>query len=174
MKRLTRIVAICVLALSAVDGGNDRVLAQGRGQDGQPRGRDTATNNLYIVRMAELPVALYEGGLPDYRATRPARGTKFDPESVEVSSYAGYLDGRHNQMVGRVGGRKVYDFKYSFNGFAAELTELQAEVLKAQAGVLSVTKDELRFADTSSTPTFLGLDAPGGLWDRLGGVDECR
>jgi subtilisin family serine protease len=177
MKRLTRVIAILALALSAVDAGNDRVLAQGRDQDSAAtkwRGsRNRASNKLYIVRMAELPVALYDGGLPAYAATRPPRGQKFDPNSPDVSRYAGYLDGRHSQVVGRVGGRKVYDLKYTYNGFVAELSEAQAERMKLQAGVLSVTKDELQYADTSSTPAFLGLSAPGGLWDRLGGVDDA-
>jgi hypothetical protein len=92
---------------------------------------------------------------------------------VNVSNYAAYLDTRHGQAVGRVGGRKVYDYKYGFNGFAAELTEAQAEALRSEAGVLSVTKDELQSITTSSTPHFLGLDAPGGLWDQLGGVDSA-
>jgi subtilisin family serine protease len=177
MKRLIRIVAISVLALGVFDGRDQRVIAQGSTQEplsGQPgRSRGGATNKLYIVRMAELPVALYDGGLQGYPATKPARGSKFDPDSTTVSSYAGYLDRRHSEVVARVGGRKVYDFKYAFNGFAAEFSEAQAEIARTQAGVLSVTKDELRDADTSSTPTFLGLDAPGGLWDRLGGVDDA-
>ncbi len=177
MKRFTRVIAILALALSAVDGGNDRVLAQGREQDSaatKSRGsRNRASNKLYIVRMAELPVALYDGGLPSYAATRPPRGEKFDPSSSDVSRYAGYLDGRHSQVLGRVGGRKIYDLKYTYNGFVAELSEAQAERMKAQVGVLSVTKDELQYADTSSTPAFLGLSAPGGLWDRLGGVDDA-
>ena len=37
-------------------------------------------------------------------------------------------------------------------------------------GVLSVQKDEARSVDTSSTPAFLGLAAPGGVWDQVGGV----
>ncbi len=34
-------------------------------------------------------------------------------------------------------------------------------------------KDELRTANTSSTPTFLGLDEPGGLWDQLAGPEHA-
>jgi subtilisin family serine protease len=176
MRPFVRIIAIVALAVAAIDTRADLVFAQGRGQDSdgrRARPRETATNNLYIVRMAELPVAMYEGGVPAYPATRPGRGSKIDPNSPAVSSYANYLVGRHSQIVGRIGGRKVHDFKYTFNGFVAELTETQAERVKAQAGVLSVTKDELRSTTTSDTPSFLGLDAPGGLWDRLGGVDDA-
>ena len=178
MKRSIRVITFLALAFVSIDLGHDRVVAQGRDQEPGSRrmreGRSAAANNLYIVRMAELPVVLYEGGLPSYPATRPGRGNKLDPNSAEVASYAQYLDGRHSQALGRVGGgRKVYDFKYTFNGFAAELTEVQAERLKTQAGVLSVTKDELQHAVTSTTPTFLGLDERGGLWDRLGGVDDA-
>jgi len=176
MKRLTRVIAILALALSAVDGA-DGVLAQVKDQDSaasKSRGSgNRASNKLYIVRMSELPVALYDGGLPSYVATRPPRGQKIDPTSADVTRYAGYLDGRHAQVLGRIGGRKVYDLKYTFNGFVAELSDAQAERMKAQAGVLSVTKDELQYADTSTTPAFLGLSAPGGLWDRLGGVDDA-
>jgi subtilisin family serine protease len=177
MKRLTRVIAMLALALSAVEGGNDRVLAQGPDRDSaatKTRGsRSRASNKLYIVRMAELPVALYDGGLASYPATRPPRGEKLDPESPNASRYASYLDGRHSQVLNRVGGRKVYDLRYTYNGFVAELSESQAERMKFQAGVLSVTKDELQYANTSTTPTFLGLTAPGGLWDRLGGVDDA-
>ncbi len=83
--------------------------------------------------------------------------------------YAGYLEGKHNDAVSRVGGRKVYDYSYSLNGFSAELTPEQAEALKKLPGVLSVEKDTIVVMDTSFTPRFLGLDAPGGLWEQLGG-----
>ena len=39
--------------------------------------------------------------------------------------------------------------------------------------MLSVEKDTIVEMDTSSTPTFLGLDAPGGLWDQLGGAGSA-
>ena len=67
------------------------------------------------------------------------------------------------------GGKKAYSYGYVFNGFAAELTEAQADKIRSMPGVLSVEKDVIVDVDTSSTPSFLGLDAPGGLWDQLGG-----
>ena len=90
-----------------------------------------------------------------------------------MTGYVAYLDGRHNQAVARVGGRKVYDYRYSFNGFAAALTAAQAEALRTAPDVLAVTGDELQTGDTSSTPTFLGLDQLGGLWDDTGGVQDA-
>ena len=133
-----------------------------------------AASNVYIVRMSESPVVAYDGGISGYPATRPARGQKIDPNSTNVVRYAGYLDSRHNDALNAVGGgRKLYDYRYSFNGFAAQLSPAQADAIKQVLGVLTITKDELHNMNTSSTPSFLGLDAPGGLWDQLGGTDKA-
>jgi len=177
MKRLTRVFAVVALATATVNFPNSGVRAQDSAQapeqSSAQRPPDAASNQLYIVQMADLPVAAYAGGVAGLPATRPGRGRKFDPDSANVSNYAGYLDSRHEQAVGRVGGRKVYDYKYGFNGFTAELTVAQAEALRREAGVLNVVKDELQTINTSLTPSFLGLTAPGGLWDQLGGVDSA-
>ena len=123
--------------------------------------------------MTESPVGSYAGGLAGLPATKPGRGQKIDPDSGNVVAYARHLTDRHDEALGRVGGgRKVYDYRYSFNGFAAALTEAQAAALRSGPGVVNVTKDTLQTADTSSTPTFLGLDATDGLWTRLG-VDNA-
>lgn len=169
MNRTLRFLAtIAVVAAAAFD-SSARIQAA-RGQ-GAPRGR---SNNLYIVQMVNLPVGSYAGGITGLAPTKAPRGGKFDPESSEVRSYTSYLQDRHDRALGRVGGgRKVYDYHYTFDGFAAELSEAQVAALRGAADVVSVTKDELVNADTSSTPTFLGLDAPGGLYDQLGGTDNA-
>jgi hypothetical protein len=129
---------------------------------------------VYIVRLAENPVVAYTGGVAGLKATKPNKGQKIDPNSTDVVRYAAYLDGRHDSLLNGVGGgRKLYGYRYSFNGFAAELTAAQAAKLSATAGVLSVEADQQYEVDTSSTPGFLGLDAPGGLWDQLGGVGSA-
>jgi hypothetical protein len=175
MIRMTRFVAALAIVAAAIHVPAHMQAAQGPPQDSL-RGRASdarRTNNLYIVQLAEFPVSSYTGGVPGFQATKPNRGQKINPNNPNVIGYAGYLDRRHTEVVNRVGGRKVYDYRYSFNGFAAELTEGQAQALRGVAGVLAVTKDQLIDVDTSSTPTFLGLDAPGGLWSQLGGVQSA-
>lgn len=127
----------------------------------------------YIVQLVQAPVAGYEGGTAGYAATKPAKGKKLDASSPAAQRYAGYLRDKHESALANVGGAdKLYDYTAVFNGFAARLTTAQAAALEAQAGVLSVEKAELLQVDTSSTPAFLGLNAPGGLWDQLGGVGK--
>jgi hypothetical protein len=130
----------------------------------------SANNKIYIVRMADAPVASYDGRVRGYAATRPAAGAKIDASNPDTQNYRRYLNSRHDEAIQRVGGRKVYSYDLVFNGFAAELTDAQAAKLASTPGVLSVTKDEMRYADTSSTPKFLGLTDRGGLWDQLGGA----
>jgi hypothetical protein len=123
------------------------------------------SSNVYIVRMLEPPVVAYEGGIAGLAATKPAKGTKIDPDDQKVVRYVGYLDSRHNDVLGKVGGRKVYDYRYTFNGFAAQLTPGQVARAKADPGVLTVEKAEEVTMDTATTPAFLGLtDATEGLW----------
>ena len=122
-------------------------------------------NKAYIVQLAEQPVSAYSGGIAGYAATKPRQGQKINPNSPQVSSYMSYLAARQDSVLNSVGGgKKLYSYGYVFNGFAAELTEAQAQKLAQTRGVLAVTKDELRKFDTASTPAFLGLTGASGFW----------
>ncbi len=124
----------------------------------------------YIVQLSELPAAGYTGTVPGYGATRPAKGTKLDAGSAQVRRYRTYLKSRHDAVISSVGNvAKIYDYSATFNGFAAQMSATKAAQLAKTAGVLSVTKNEIRQADTVSTPTFLGLDAADSIWSQLGG-----
>lgn len=124
----------------------------------------------YIIQMVGDPVVGYTGGVKGLKATAPKAGAKIDPLGSDVVAYVDYLKGSHAGALKASGGRKLYDYVYSFNGFAADLTAAQANKLAGLSGVISVTPNEIRTADTSSTPSFLGLDAPGGIWSQLGGT----
>ncbi|MFL6029663.1 MAG: S8 family peptidase [Gaiellaceae bacterium] len=131
------------------------------------------STDTYIVQLVQRPVAGYEGGIAGYPATKPAKGNKLNAGSADAKKYAGFLEEKHAKALGQVGGvEKIYDYTAVFNGFAARMTEEQADKLAATKDVLSVEKAELLHVDTSSTPAFLGLSNPGGLWDQLGGVNK--
>ena len=145
---------------------------QTRQQPGRARGQGGAST--YIVRLAEAPVVANDGNVPGFGPTRPQRGAKIDPESGVVMAYAGYLTNRHDSVLASVGGgRKLHSYVYTFNGFSAQLTDAQAEQLRAMPGILTVWKDEELTLDTNRTPAFLGLSGAGGLWSQLGGADEA-
>nr|MDQ3005576.1 S8 family serine peptidase [Chloroflexota bacterium] len=134
---------------------------------------EASPNGVYIVQMLNDPVVAYKGEIQGLKATKPKPGQKIDPNNGDVVKYAAYLNGKHNEALSRVGGNKLYDYVYSFNGFAAKMSHEQAQQLLAVDGVLVVNPDALYNVDTSSTPSFLGLDAPGGLWSQLGGVGSA-
>lgn len=129
-------------------------------------GKALRSSNAYIVQLAEMPATAYAGGISGYAATRPQPGQKIDPEAPAVRRYVDYLAARQDAVLASVGGgRKLYNYGYAFNGFAAELTEAQALKLAQRRDVIAVTRNELRRPDTSSTPAFLGLSGTGGVWE---------
>jgi hypothetical protein len=132
-------------------------------------------NGVYIVQMREAPAVSYKGNIAGYKATAPKSGQKIDPLAPDVVKYVGYLKAKHDAALQKVGnGTKLYSYGFTFNGFAAKLTDKQAAAIQTQDGVVSVSKDEALKVDTSSTPQFLGLTAPGGLWDQLGGIGDKK
>jgi subtilisin family serine protease len=128
-------------------------------------GGTPAADGVYIVRLTEQPVVAYEGGIAGLPATKPAKGTKIDPTAPAVVGYAGHLDSRHDAVLARTGGQKLYDYRYAFNGFSARMTPGQAAVAEVDPAVLSVEKAQEVTMDTATTPSFLGLtDLATGLW----------
>jgi subtilisin family serine protease len=122
---------------------------------------------VYIVQMIDAPVAGYTGGRPGLNATAPGRGQKINPQDADVVRYAGYLDSRHNDAAARVGARKLYDYRYAFNGFSARLTREQVAALRAAPDVIAVEETREVQMETATTPAFLGLTQAGtGLWTR--------
>ncbi|MGW0706641.1 S8 family serine peptidase [Streptomyces sp. NPDC002643] len=107
----------------------------------------------YVVKLADAPVAAYEGGLPGLKRTAPKADRRLDTESDAVEDYLEHLDDRRDKVLDAVPGvRPLYDYTYTFNGFAAELTAKQASKLSAQPGVVSLMRNSVA-QPTSDTPT---------------------
>jgi hypothetical protein len=128
-------------------------------------GKARFKSNAYIVQLADMPVSAYTGGIKGLQATKPRQGQKIDPNAPAVVSYMAYLASKQNAALSSVGAsRQLYSYGYVFNGFAAELTEAQAQKLAQTPGVLAVSRNELHKRETASTPGFLGLTGPTGFW----------
>ena len=127
------------------------------------------SSDVHIVLLEETPVAAYEGGIRGYPATKPAPGTKLNKNNANVQKYAGFLRSRHAAVASGVGATRIYDYEYSLNGFAAVLNKSQVAELRGATGVASVQRDKLSQPVTDSSPSFLGLNADGGIWSQLGG-----
>jgi len=167
---VTLLSTAAMTALAAMSFNISTVVAAPATNEAKAAARSKFTNNAYIVQLAEQPVTAYTGGIKGLQATKPRKGQKIDPYSPAVVNYMAFLESRQSAVLASVGGgKKLHSYGYVFNGFAAELTAEQATKLAQTKGVVAVTKDEARSVDTSSTPDFLGLTAPGGAWSETKG-----
>jgi subtilisin family serine protease len=155
--------AAFAIAFSLIFSATASAAASTKGKEGLTK---ASLKSAYIVQMADKPVVAFDGGSGGLQATRPRMGEKINPNAPEVVRYMAYLIAKQDAALDEVGASKrLYNYGYVFNGFAAELTAEQVEKLAQMPGVLAVTKDEIRRMDTSSTPAFLGLSGSGGFWD---------
>ncbi|VUD68964.1 Minor extracellular protease vpr [Thalassocella blandensis] len=122
---------------------------------------------VYIVTAIGDSVLGYDGGVEGFTSTKPKKGEKINVQSAAVKQYGEHLEKIHNEILSSVGAssaEKIYSYRYAANGFAATLTEQQAEQLKSHSRVLHVSKDEILQPQTDNTPHYLGLTERGQAW----------
>ncbi|HEX8407158.1 MAG TPA: S8 family serine peptidase [Duganella sp.] len=128
------------------------------------------TRRPYIVQLADQPVSSYTGGVAGLAATKPVAGSKLNLTTAAVQAYSAYLAQKKDSVKALVGSAPItYDYSVVLNGFSAMLTDDEVRALQASGNVADVSADVAREPLTNYTPTFLGLDGPGGLWSQLGG-----
>ncbi|USX21633.1 S8 family serine peptidase [Oxalobacteraceae bacterium OTU3REALA1] len=124
----------------------------------------------YIVQLTDKPAATYTGQVAGLAATMPAQGQRLNVDAAAVQAYINYLDTKQNAVISTINAAEItHKYDVVFNGFAAMLTDDEVRALKKNSGVAAITADSMMQLDTSYTPSFLGLDKPGGLWEQLGG-----
>lgn len=126
-----------------------------------------APSESYIVIMANDPAISYEGDLAGLAATKPGKGGKINPNSAHVRKYQNFLRASQDESLASAGvdqSARVHSYTIAISGYSAILTEEQARAIKAQAGVLKVMKDVMRYPDTDASGEFLGLSAEGGAY----------
>lgn len=121
------------------------------------------TRKVYIVQLRSA------AALEHHVNTRGARASKltafarpastFNKNSAEIETYTQKLAQEQDRAIARVGAgaEKIYSYRYSLNGFAARLTEVQAAKMQHLPEVLHVWEDEVRPLVTNHSAKFLGL-----------------
>ncbi len=125
------------------------------------------TKKTYIVQLAADPVATYDGDVKGIPATKPAAGEKVNAKSANAKKYEVHLRNAQRKALRDAQVKetaKTHEFTIAFNGFTAQLTQAEAEALKGVKSVVNVWEDEIRYADTVSTPDYLGLTGKDGVW----------
>ena len=125
-----------------------------------------ASTDIYIVQLTGDPILAYEGDIRGYKATKPGKGKKINPNSAHVKKYGARLEQQQDQVINSAGGSKVYNYSFAFNGFAARMSAADAEALKGNGEVLNVWKDEIRPLNTDASPTYIGLTEGGEAWSK--------
>ncbi len=133
IKLLNKILAVIMLVVLLVPAGT--VFAD---KGGGGKGPELKVPMEFILfKWLDAPVVAYKGNVDGYKATAPKKGQKIDPNDGDVQAYVGYLNSKHDEALGKVGGgQKLYDYVYTFNGFAAQLSFEQANKMATVEGVL--------------------------------------
>ena len=122
----------------------------------------------YIVQLKDEPAASYQGTTAGFAATQAAPGTPFRGNSAAVQSYRSFLRSKQLSVLASIGNaRAISQLDTVFNGFTARLTPAQAAALQANPNVAAIAEDQLLKPATITTPVFLGLTAPGGVWSQV-------
>jgi uncharacterized repeat protein (TIGR01451 family) len=126
--------------------------------------------SIYLVRLADAPLAAYQGDLAGLEATSPkvTGENKLDVNTTASQRYLNYLAGVQNIFVAEAeallgrGVEVVYNYRIANNGLAVKLTPAEAALVAKLDGVVFVQPDFERELHTDASVAFVG--APG-IWD---------
>ena len=159
------IILLGLLATAAAWGGVDSPLRDAGPAYGIKLAGTDEHGGVPKVYIVQLKTASASEHFSTLRSSRSAKITAtgqrslaaFSKHIAGVESYALRLADEQDKVIARVGGTKIYSYRYSLNGFAARMTPAEAHKLEHQSEVLRVWEDEVRPLATNFSPEFLGL-----------------
>ena len=116
--------------------------------------------DVYIVRLRDLPVATYDGRTRGYAATARAANAP----AGAAAAYRAYLANRQQGALRAVRAKGIaapvrHQFTEAFNGFTLKLTQKQAATVASLPQVAFVQRSELQQIQTDRGPAFVRADS---------------
>lgn len=107
----------------------------------------------------------------------PGVGQKVDVETSAADRYADFLTDERQSVLGEAGINDEavsYTYDVAINGFSADLSAEQVAALRKSDDVVNLFPNETRYADTVSTPDYLGMTGESGVWEsQFGGSSNA-
>ena len=166
-RRLPVLGLLCVtLSAGATDstirGGHGMVLGGAEEPDAR---------KVFIVQLQTPAAADYHASLSRATQRQPlkpgtSRADRLQKSHPLIRDYTAKLEDEQQSVIAKAGPgvRPLYSYRYSLNGFAAEMTVSQAQKLEDDAAVKAVWEDEVRPLATTHSLEFLDLfDGDAGL-----------
>ncbi|WP_299940243.1 S8 family serine peptidase [uncultured Microbulbifer sp.] len=120
---------------------------------------------VYIVQLNGEPLSSHSGAVSGSSVAKSAIQRRLDRRSDSYRHYAGFLKSRRERVLSSIpSARKVHEYDTAFNGFAAVMSEKEAEELRSHKDVRGLWKDRLLKPHTDSTADFLGLTRIPSPW----------
>jgi len=123
-------------------------------------------SGVYIVQLKDAAAITYAGEIGELIPANQAvadKGNRYNAKSNKVKQYTAKLKSRQQKIANTSGSVNVlHNYVHTFNGFAAKMSESQAQALRANPDVAGVWEDQMFTIDTANTPEFLGLTGAGG------------
>jgi uncharacterized repeat protein (TIGR01451 family) len=120
---------------------------------------------VYLVQLAEAPLAAYRGGRSGLAATSPGvTRSKLNRGSAATRAYADFLRTRQDDalrtVAARIGRSPEVRFRYAaaFHRFAVSLTPKEAAAISELDGVRRVQREWVAQPQTDRGPSFIGAD----------------
>ena len=137
----------------------------------------------YIVRLKDMPLATYDGGIAGLAATSPKIAKRdlfaklatskmtsqqvrdelrLDTKSKKSIQYTNYLAGKQSEFLTQAknqlgkNAEVVFRYKNALNGLALRLTQDQAQKLAVLSSVDFVERERMEHMDTDTGPTHVG------------------
>lgn len=121
---------------------------------------------IYIVRLRDQPLALYDGDDPSLAAIPRLKGGKrLDLASTQAKSYVKRLQARHRDFLAAASAvtsqdvSPIFEFEHALNGMVLVATPEQAELMRGLPDVLRIDLSVDEPLETDRGPAFLGAPA---------------
>ncbi|NND02456.1 MAG: S8 family peptidase [Acidimicrobiia bacterium] len=130
-----------------------------------------------VIKLDEVAVASYEGGVAGFEATTPrlTGDARLDVADLDVQRYKRYLASKHadfaQDLTAAVEGAVVgHSLEMVIGGISAVVPGSSIAKIAKMDGVVAVYADTLNQLQTDTSPGFIGAD---DAWDALGGQDNA-